>query len=235
MFQRPEHRLIASALAGMDADLLVNARCYFGGGTAIVLQNREYRRSLDVDFLCADVAGYRELRSRVTDRGIVGLFRQPVRVVRDIRSDQYGIRAFLALDGLTIKFEIIREARISLSGLIDPDLCVPVLEPIDQFAEKLLANADRGLDASTAHRDAIDLGILCGAHGGLPEPAVGKAERAYGVDIRRKLLSVLFVLDGEDTVRRVAKDLDMDVNVVISARNRLAAAVSEAFGTADGS
>lgn len=224
MFQRREHRLIAAALAEMDADLLVDARCYFGGGTAIVLQNREYRRSLDVDFLCADVAGYRELRSRVTDRGIVGLFRRPVTVVRDIRSDQYGIRAFLALDGLTIKFEIIREARIELSGLLDPELRVPVLEPIDQFAEKLLANADRGLDASTACRDAIDLGVLTAAHGGLPLGAIDKAEAAYGEDIGRKVNAVLASLADDEVICKVASALDMNVDTVIAARNNLAIA-----------
>ncbi len=74
MFQRREHRLIAEALAAMDADLLLSSHCYFGGGTAIVLQNQEYRRSLDVDFLCADVAGYRELRGRATDRALRGCF-----------------------------------------------------------------------------------------------------------------------------------------------------------------
>lgn len=42
----------------MDATLLESSRCYFGGGTAIVLMYGEYRLSLDVDFLCSDVDGY---------------------------------------------------------------------------------------------------------------------------------------------------------------------------------
>lgn len=58
VFRRPEHWLIAEALAAMNAPLLVRTRCYFGGGTAIVLQNDEYRLSLDVGFLCADRDGY---------------------------------------------------------------------------------------------------------------------------------------------------------------------------------
>jgi Nucleotidyl transferase AbiEii toxin, Type IV TA system len=65
-FQRHEHRIIAELLRSMNHALIEACKCFFGGGTAIVLTHGEYRRSLDIDFLCSDREGYRALRSLVT-------------------------------------------------------------------------------------------------------------------------------------------------------------------------
>ena len=45
MFARPDHQRIHEVLLALDATLLREHRCYFGGGTAIVLQRGEYRES----------------------------------------------------------------------------------------------------------------------------------------------------------------------------------------------
>lgn len=37
-FRRPEHRIIGEALALMDRDILTANKCWFGGGTAIVMK-----------------------------------------------------------------------------------------------------------------------------------------------------------------------------------------------------
>jgi hypothetical protein len=113
-FVRPEHAVIADALRRMNHRLLLDTRCWFGGGTAIVLRHGEYRRSLDVDFLCSDADGYRVLRNAFVADGPSALFARDVRSVRDVRTDQYGIRAFLEHRGQPIKFEIVRE-RVSRS------------------------------------------------------------------------------------------------------------------------
>lgn len=91
-YVRAEHRLIAEALASMDAGFLDRCRCYFGGGTAIVLRNGEYRLSLDVDFLCSDSDGYRELRIAATGRGAKAFFAGGIETLRDFKTDQYGLR-----------------------------------------------------------------------------------------------------------------------------------------------
>ncbi len=62
-FRRPEHRAIITALRSMNVPLLRRCRCWFGGGTAIVLAIGEYRLSKDMNFRCADVDGYRQVRS----------------------------------------------------------------------------------------------------------------------------------------------------------------------------
>ena len=52
MFKRPHHRRIETLLRSLNSDVLREAQCFFGGGTAIVLLLDEYRESVDVDFLC---------------------------------------------------------------------------------------------------------------------------------------------------------------------------------------
>ncbi|WP_245428592.1 nucleotidyl transferase AbiEii/AbiGii toxin family protein [Kumtagia ephedrae] len=144
-----------------------------------------------MSILCADTNGYREIRNSVVGGGTRKLFGEDVVSVREPRADAYGIRMFLEQAGQPIKFEIIREARITLSGALDDRLGVPVLGLVDMFAEKLLANADRCMDRSAAYRDAVDLGRLVEAHGRIPAESLEKAMHAYGADIERKAVWVV--------------------------------------------
>ena len=104
----------------------------------------------------------------------------------------------------------MREARIELAGEPHPSLVVPTLSVRDMFAEKLLANADRCFDRSVAYRDAIDLGHLVAAHGGLDAEAIAKAEHAYGNDIPRKMKGVLNLLLNKTEIRHATDVLDME-------------------------
>ena len=92
-FKRQEHRVIVEALGLMDHAFLSANHCWFGGGTAIVLKLGEYRQSLDVDFLCSDADGYRELRSAAVEKGLRAFFPEPVESLRSFKIDQYGLRA----------------------------------------------------------------------------------------------------------------------------------------------
>ncbi|MCR5883041.1 nucleotidyl transferase AbiEii/AbiGii toxin family protein [Rhizobacter sp. J219] len=115
MFERAHHRRIATVLESLDAPLLLAHRCLFGGGTAVALRYGEYRESVDIDFLVSDVAGYRELRQRLTGpQGLQAVLRDgaTLEAVRELRADQYGLRTLLRVDGAEIKFEIVLEARI---------------------------------------------------------------------------------------------------------------------------
>ena len=181
----------------------------------------EYRRSLDVDFLCADADGYRELRTHAIERGIKAFFPEPVEAVRDFQIDQYGLRTVVRLQGQPIKFEVIREGRIQLHGHFDNDLKVPILGAADMFAEKLLANADRCQDRAAAYRDAIDLGILIGVYGKIPAEALGKAQTAYGADIQNKVAWVANKLQDRDELRNAAEVLQMDFGVAKKAISAL--------------
>ena len=71
----------------MDHDRLTACQCWFGGGTEIVLELGEYRLSKDIDFLCSDADGYREMRSLATSGGVAALFSAPVRQERAYGED----------------------------------------------------------------------------------------------------------------------------------------------------
>lgn len=152
-------------LAGLNADFLGRAKCFFGGGTRIVLELNEYRESADIDFLCSDRAGYRELRSTISHDSLGALVCAPFELVREVRADQYGVRTVVQIDHEPIKFEIVNEARIDLAGASVDGLHVPCLDRTCCFAEKVLANDDRWLDESVASRDVIDIAYMIEAWG----------------------------------------------------------------------
>lgn len=180
MFERPHHQRIAHILRAMDPDLLARAKCYFGGGTAIVLLLDEYRQSLDIDFLCSDKDGYRLLRNAIAPPTLGTVLRAPLKHVRDVRTQRDKISTFLEVDETPVRVEFVLEARIGITGAMDPALAVPVLSREDMYAEKLLANADRALDRSQMSRDLIDLAMMINAWGPIPSAALEKAEAAYG-------------------------------------------------------
>lgn len=201
-FERPLHRRVAAHLAQLDAAFLERCRCYFGGGTRIVLELGEYRESRDMDFLCADRDGYRLLRETVTERSLGLLAGKAIRLSRPVLADQYGIRTRLAGAGAELKLEIIREARIELAGERVRGIAAPCLDRACAFAEKLLANADRGLDRSTLSRDVVDLAFMVQGWG-TQALAVGarSARGAYGTDIDRKVGQVVGLLRGDRAYR----------------------------------
>ncbi|MDP2139267.1 MAG: nucleotidyl transferase AbiEii/AbiGii toxin family protein [Gammaproteobacteria bacterium] len=192
MFERPHHQRIAQVLLSLNAELLRENRCYFGGGTAIALRCGEYRESVDIDFLISDIECFRNLRQLLTSSsGLATIVRNdaaPLTTVRDIRADQYGIRTVLLMAEHKIKFEVVLEGRIDLevSTLADEICGVATLTRADMAASKLLANSDRWADDSVFNRDLLDLAML-----DLPlnilRRAVEKTEKAYGTSIRTDL------------------------------------------------
>ncbi len=211
-FKRPHHQRIAQVLAALDAKLLQQAACFFAGGTAIVLALDEYRESLDIDFLCASNDGYRLLRNTVGD-DLGPLLTQPLKHLRAVRADRYGIRTTLAIDGVPIKLEIVSEGRIAIEGSLDPILGVPTLARNDMFAEKLLANADRGLDKSVMSRDLIDLAMMMTHWGPIPPQAWKKAEAAYGAHLRKAFAQAVTLLQDESYLRQCLQKMQMDVGL----------------------
>jgi hypothetical protein len=184
---------VAVVLRALNADLLRTHCCYFGGGTAIVLRRGEYRESADIDFLVSDLNGYRELRELLTGTaGINALTHTPLKPLREIRADQYGIRTHLDVDGSPIKFEIIHEGRITLDtpSSIDQVCGITTLSLLDMAASKLLANADRWADRSTFSRDLIDLAMLAPSRAML-DTAISKAATAYGNSVERCLIAAI--------------------------------------------
>lgn len=117
MNQRTHHRRIWTVLQCLNADLLRDKECYFGGGTAIALTHSEFRESRDIDFLVSDVSSYRDLRAMVKKLGPRSLFAdtRAVHLPDYFSNDEYGIHGWVMVDGQPIKFEIVHEGRISLT------------------------------------------------------------------------------------------------------------------------
>ena len=136
-----------------------------------------------------------------------------LRVGREVRVDQYGLRTVLVVDGVPIKLEIIREARVPLEI---PDatekICgVSTLTPLDMATTKLLANSDRWADDGTFSRDLIDLAMM---RPGRPllERALHKAGVAYGTGVSLDLTRAITQLGGrEHRLERCMDALKMTV------------------------
>lgn len=195
MFSRPHHRRIATVLLMLDAAKLDACHCLFGGGTAMALRYGEYRESVDIDFVVSDLAGYRQLRQQLAGTDGLQAIARPgcgLAHLREVRTDQYGIRTVLQVEDAPIKLEIVFEARIALATPADADrLCgVSTLTPLDMAASKLLANADRWADASVFSRDLIDLAMMQPSRDLLAQ-AMAKASQAYGDSVRTALAKAI--------------------------------------------
>ena len=216
MFTRPHHQRIEKVLESLDTDLLKQHNCLFAGGTAIALGYGEYRESVDIDFLVSDLASYRYLRNSVREQGLQVLMKSTDASqlqTSDIRSDQYGIRTKVFVEGKPIKFEIVLEGRISLAqpGKKDSVLGVATLMKIDMAVSKLLANSDRGLDVGMHCRDIIDLAMLNLSKSEFAE-ATTKGEAAYGEAILKDLAKVIGMLGEENgLLERCMKAMDVSV------------------------
>lgn len=213
LFQRKHHNDILNALRCLNGDFLFDAECYFGGGTAIVLNLGEYRESVDIDFLCASKEGYRKLRQALWGRSdITGLLLPDaeLQTLRDVRADQYGIRTLIGVADVSIKFEIVREARIQLAGEMDERFGVPVLTRNCMYTEKLLANADRWADKAVLNRDILDLSMMISGWGPIPGEAWDIAEGAYGDTARKAYDKAIARIRDTDWLNKCMTDMDMD-------------------------
>lgn len=225
-FVRPRHRAVASILANLNAPFLARAQCFFGGGTRIALALDEYRESADIDFLCSSRIGYRDLRSTIDSRSLGEIVRGPIQLAREVVADRYGIRTFVESDGAKIKFEIVSEGRIDLSGSMDGGLRVPCLDQASCFAEKFLANDDRWADESVLSRDVIDLAYM--TEGWRPDEFLKgalAAHAAYGDSIERSARAAAKrLLNRKDYFKRCVEGLRLkEVGTLTAGLRKLSA------------
>lgn len=192
MFNRSHHQRIAQVLSMLNAKLLRDHDCFFGGGTAIALRFGEYRESVDMDFMVSNTSNYGKLRALLSGGdGVAPIFIQGQQLVsqkREVRADQYGIRTMVAVSEQQIKFEIILEGRVALEPPKPEDqLCgVTTLTLTDMATTKLLANSDRWADDAVFNRDLIDLAMMQLSES-IKSRAILKASAAYGDSVVRDL------------------------------------------------
>lgn len=193
---RPCHIKAMAVLAMANAEFLEATNCFFGGGTRIAMELGEYRDSHDVDFMCSDPDGWRTLRAQVSNRSLGSLFRQAPELVREVRADRYGIRTFALVDGDPVKIEIVREGHIPLQGEKVPNLPVLAVSRASSVAQKLLANADRGIDKASECKDLIDLAFMASSWSqDILAKGLEWAESAYGAAVRQGLAASLRLVE----------------------------------------
>jgi hypothetical protein len=211
VYRRPRHKKIARVLEAFDPDLLLRTEAFFGGGTAITLSLDEYRESIDIHFMCASKEGFAELRARTFDNGLSALLKagRALQETRELRRDAYSIRSWIDVEDTPVKLEIVSEARIDLDGSMNERFGVPTLARHDMYAEKLLANADRGADPASSHRDLIDLGMMIAEWGPIPDVAWKKADAAYQGRATRAFHRYSRVLRSGGRFDRCAREMDI--------------------------
>lgn len=106
MFERPHHNRIAQVRHALNAPLLRESNCLFGGGTVIALRHGEYRESVDIDFLVSDIGSYRGLRQLLNGQGgIQAIVREgglPLTQVRDVRADHGWLERCMQVMAMTL-------------------------------------------------------------------------------------------------------------------------------------
>jgi len=220
MFKRPHHQRIAKVLEAMNADLLMKMQCFFGGGTAISLQIQEYRESVNIDFLCSSPDGYKELRL-IAFEDFNKLFSAPVKRLRDIRIEQNKISTLLDVDGSAIKIELFKEFDPEIRGNFNSLLKVPTLSKVDLYAQKLMANGDRGNDRNVFSRDIIDLAMMLRSWGDIPHEAWNRAYKSYGNQLSRAFHNSVGIILDDGWLTTCLSRMKMDMALLDPVQNVL--------------
>ncbi len=195
-------------------------QCFFGGGTAIALRYGEFRESVDIDFLISDIGLYGKVRNDIRDHHDLSPLLLPgktLELIRELRTDQYGIRTVIGIGEAKIKLEMISEGRISFD-LPEPKEFIdgiPSLTRLDSIASKLLVNSDRYADDSVYSRDLIDLAMIKPTKKEL-HLAMEKAKKAYGDSIQRDLVrSIDYLFRREKRLDKCTDYLKIDLPVSV--------------------
>jgi hypothetical protein len=195
-------------------------QCFFGGETAIALRYGEFRESVDIDFLISDIGLYGKVRNDIRDHHDLSPLLLPgktLELIRELRTDQYGIRTVIGIGEAKIKLEIISEGRISFD-LPEPKEFIdgiPSLTRLDSIASKLLVNSDRYADDSVYSLDLIDLAMIKPTKKEL-HLAMEKAKKAYGDSIQRDLVrSIDYLFRREKRLDKCTDYLKIDLPVSV--------------------
>lgn len=210
-------------LKSLNGRFLSENKCFFGGGSSLNLIMEPYRHTSDIDFICSDIQGYRNLRRAINPsavgHGDLGEISH-LSPSRDIRANQYSIRTAINIDGTLIPFEIVVEARIDVDGYFNSELGVPVLETKYLIIEKLLANTDRGYDNSTSNRDIIDLAMMIQNFGSITDEMWATAEQVYP-DARKCFLDACERISDINLLEKNLVALGMDINLAYDVQELL--------------
>jgi len=229
MFERSHHRRVEQVIRLLRSRFLEQNGAYFGGGTSIALQIREYRESVDVDFLCNDASGYRQIQQAIFAKGHDALCLPGTALAGELIRSRDAVRFFVDLQDAQrpVKCEIIREGYLP-SFQPGPEVAgVISLRPEDLMATKLLANADRGLDRALRFRDFFDFVMAALEWPEQASTAMAKAVAAYGDSAGSALEKVADLL-------RANKELRIEAYERLAMSGEARAAIDQVLSKAGG-
>lgn len=213
-FKINHHIVIESALKKFNADFFFNNNILFGGGTRIALDLGEFRKSIDIDFLCPNKASYRAVRENVTNVSLGCLVKEDFDYVREISCTRDAVRAMFKFGGAILKLEFVCFDNYEISPEKNDSFPVPYLDRESCFYTKLLANSDRCM--AHPYKDIVDILAMCDQWGGIPKLSITKAESHYGVAVVRDLIRSLddVILKKDEYVDRfIALDISKDYSM----------------------
>ena len=173
--QHQHHEKIYIALKQFNAPFFHEHNILFGGGTRIALELKEYRESIDIDFICPNKASYKAVRNEVCNKSLGNLVTKDFNYIRDIRSDRDAVRTAIEIDGTPIKLEFVSFADYELTKSTEDAFVVPYLDIKSCYVNKLLANADR----FTEYKDILDLMAMFHYWGDIPDESWNIAADHY--------------------------------------------------------
>jgi len=169
-----EHQKIISFLKTFDSDLLLRLNTFFGGGTRLVLELKEYCLSLDIDFLCYDFKLFHYLENV--------LYKDPQKVSTILFLDNIieatGFAIKFLVEGIKIEFLLSEKSRINKSVFLFDGLACLSLE--DMLSEKLLALFHRSWTGEEKFKDLLDILVITSVTSlSAMEKALLEIERLY--------------------------------------------------------
>ena len=210
-YKLKHHQVIASALHNFNSLFFCKNHIIFGGGTRIAMDIDEYRASVDIDFLCPDMAAYRAVREQINNVSLGGLVNKDFVYKREIMADRYAVRTLIEYKTTLIKLEFVSFDNYQLTWLKDPKVFpVPFLDQASCFYTKLLANSDRGFEYP--YKDIFDLIAMRKQWGPIPTESIELAGKHYGkATVMNSLKTALEnVINNPDKYLSCASDLSIN-------------------------
>jgi hypothetical protein len=186
------HHCLRVLIGSLNAPFLAVNGCFLSGATPVIFSLDEYRTADSLVLSCFGQNGYRQLREVVSHTSLGPIFRQPIELARPVRADRFGIRTYVMVDSRPIHIEIYKEDRFRPAPGCPTSALT--LSRSDMFVERLLANADQSLGATTVSAPAVDLAIMVSSWGAIPEEAWNKALNAYGSSVTQAYIAAVSML-----------------------------------------
>jgi hypothetical protein len=215
-YYRPHHKTIKKILEHFNIDYLTENNILFGGGTRIALELDEYRKSVDIDFLCMNTPSYKAVRTQACNVSLGNILSDDLTFAREIRCERSAVRTFVNHDDINVKLEFVAFDDYQLTPQLDSPFSVPCIDHDSCYITKLLAHSDR--KHCPERKDFFDLLMMFKCWGMPGENVWHECERHYG---ESPLIDLIGSLRGADDAHEKIKSAGVAVDIKPKLLNEL--------------